>query len=477
VLKSASTLAAAVLALWLSAPASAQQAPDTLALPLENAVGRALRSGDEVRIAAAQTEVAEAQVVVARAGGLPQLRFNTTQSHVMESARAQAVGQVFNQPNTYFTNLSLSQSLFQGGRVVAASRGAGHVRAAYRLDEAEIRDQLTFDVQRAYLQALFAARVAEIQSESYRLAGERAALAQQMLDAGRAARYDLLRARVEQANIEPLVLQARSDADQAQLELKRLVNLPAGQPLRLTTTIDSAMIGRMSARADALLGLSAEDAAEQRPSVQAADFAARARREAVAVARADYLPTIGFTAQFGYGAFPRTGFPTGRGAMVPVPCPEGSPAERVCTQQNGGWFADRSVGVNVSWPIFQGMRTRGNVALARAQADVAQLQLTQARERATIDFARARDELVRARATYAARRETVTEAEEAFRLASLRFERGLSTQLEVSDAQFALTSAQTTEARARYDLYLAAAAVVRAAGQAPVPDESFLSAR
>ncbi len=471
---SARALAVVIVALLASSVSAPAQSGDTLTLPLETAVGRAMRLGDEVRIASAGTDIADAQVLVARAGGLPQLRFNATQSHVMESARAQAVGQVFNQPNTYFTNFTLSQSIFQGGRVVAAARGARRVRAASRLEENEARDQLAFEVQWAYLQALFAARVAEIQLESYRLAGERLTLAEQMLAAGRAARYDVLRARVEQANIEPLLIQARADADQAQLELKRLVNVPAAQPLRLTTAIDSAMIARMLARADAVLGDEPQQAAERRPAVQAAELAAQARRDAIAVARADYLPTVGFTGQLGYGAFPRTGFPTERGRLVPVPCPEGTPDERVCTQQNGGWFPDRSVGVTVSWPIFQGMRTRGNVSLARAQADLAQLQLAQTRELATIDFARARDELGRARAVYAARRETVGEAEEAFRLATLRFTRGLATQLEVSDAQLALTSTQTTEARARYDLYLAAAAVARAAGQPPVPDETFL---
>jgi outer membrane protein TolC len=114
---------AVVVAASLASPVSAPAQPaDTLSLPLETAVARAMRLGDEVRIASAGTDVADAQVLVARAGGLPQLRFNATQSHVMESARAQAVGQVFNQPNTYFTNFTLSQSIFQGGRVVAAVR-------------------------------------------------------------------------------------------------------------------------------------------------------------------------------------------------------------------------------------------------------------------------------------------------------------------------------------------------------------------
>jgi outer membrane protein TolC len=475
--KATNVLALAAALCGFPALSAQAQSTDTLALSLEAAVGRAVQLGDEGRIAAAETDIAEAEVTVARAAGLPQLRLNASQSHVMESARAQAVGQVFNQPNTYTANASISQPIFQGGRIIAGARAAGRIRSAARLEEREARDQAALDVQRAYLQALFSERVTEIQTESHRLAGERVRLAEQFEQAGRAARYDVLRARVEQANIEPLVIQARSDADQAQLELKRLINIPASQPLRLITTVDSALIQRMRSRAVAVTGVDAQSAAARHGSVRAAELFAQARRDAVAGARADYLPTVNFTSQLGFGAFPRSGFPTGRGQLETVPCPADSPPDRVCTQQNGGWFGDRSVGVTVSWPIFQGFRTRGNVALASAQARLAELQAAQTRELVTIEFARARDELTRAEVLYAARRETVAEAEEAFRLATLRFTRGLATQLEVSDAQLALTTAQTTEARARYDLYLAAAALVRAVGEQPVPDESFYRRR
>src|SRR5688500_6704069 len=103
---------------------------DTIALSLPAAVDRGLRLGDEARIAARQVDVADAQVTMARAAGLPQLRLNGSQSHVMQSARASAVGAIFNQPNTYTANATLSQTLFQGGRILAASRAARRVRAA-----------------------------------------------------------------------------------------------------------------------------------------------------------------------------------------------------------------------------------------------------------------------------------------------------------------------------------------------------------
>ena len=90
------------------------------------------------------------------------------------------------------------------------------------------------------------------------------------------------------------------------------------------------------------------------------------------------------------------------------------------------------------------------------------------RLRAVVELAQARTDLETARAQFAATRLNVAEAEEAFRLATLRFARGLSTQLDVSDAQLALATARTNEARATHELYLAAAGLARAQGR-PIP--------
>src|SRR5688500_10634446 len=152
---------------------------DSVALSLPQAISLATRTGDEARAAAAQVDVTDAQVTIARASGLPQLRVNANQSHVYESARAAAVGQIFNQPNTYTANATLTQPLFQGGRIFAGARAASRLRSASRFDQTETLAQLSLDVQRAYLEALFAGTLASIQDTAYALAGERLAQVQQ----------------------------------------------------------------------------------------------------------------------------------------------------------------------------------------------------------------------------------------------------------------------------------------------------------
>jgi outer membrane protein TolC len=460
-------LVCGAIQLAVTTPALAQRPAtptDTLRLSLDEAVTIGLRVSDEVRLATAQADVAEAQVDAARSALLPQLRVNSTFGRTFENARSAAVNPVFSQTNTYTVNANLSQTLFQGGRLIANARSASTLAEATRLDADERRALFTVEVQRAYLGALLAERLVELQQTNLQLASTRLAQVQQFQNAGRAAQYDVLRARVERANIEPVAIQARNDRDIAHLQLKQLLNVPLEQPIALTSTIDPD-----AARAMVASYLDTTDVLPDRAALRSAELTARSRRFAVTAARAEFLPTVTAFIQSGFGAFPPPGFgiPTQRGGFDQSVCPPGSTAPaRGC--QNGGWFEDRSLGIQFSWAVFDGLRAKSAIDFARAQTRIAELELRQERERVAVEVARARAELQRANAVFQGRRETSGEAQEAFRLASLRFSRGLSTQLEVSDAQLALLTAESAAARATFDLYLATADLARALGR-PIP--------
>ncbi|HST60052.1 MAG TPA: TolC family protein, partial [Longimicrobium sp.] len=270
------------------------------------------------------------------------------------------------------------------------------------------------------------------------------------------------------SNLVPPLIQARGDRDVALQELRRLTNLPPEQPLRLSTELDPAAVRTLS---EQMAGAALVDSAalEALPAVRAARLRALAGDANARAASAARLPTVSVNLVQGYQAFPLDwSLPVRSGGLETVDCPDGSEAGRVCTQQNGGWFSDRSLQVAVNWPVWDGNRARNDLRQVRAQAAIADLQALQAAENARADASRARTRMDAARATFDAVRQTVAEAEEAFRLASLRYTRGLGTQLEVSDAQLALLTARTNEARATFDLYLASAELARALGR-PVP--------
>jgi outer membrane protein TolC len=435
---------------------------DTLRLTIDEAVTRAVRQSDETRLSAAQLEVTDAQITTARAAGLPQLRLNGAYTQVIENARANIVGSVFGQAFTYNTNANLSQTIFQGGRIFAGTRAAADARRAARFEQTEVRARVAVDIHRAYFLALLSDRLYDIQVRNLALADERLKQVERLAAGGRAARYDVLRARVERTNLEPALIQARSDRDLTLLEVKRILNLPVEQPLLLTSALDPDGL-------QAFIASVANDSTPDpaRASVRAAESIVDARGEGIRVARADLLPTVSAFFQTGYLALPGSnGLPTVWGQSSTSLCPAGSPSTRIC--QNNGWFPDRNFGVQVSWPIFDGFRAKGNINLAQANRRVAEVQLSQEREAVQVERAQARAEFARARSAYDAQRDNAREAEEAYRLAALRFERGLDTQLDASAVQLQLLVAQTNEARSIFDLYIASADLARARGL-PIP--------
>ena len=448
---------------------SERLAADTLVLTFDAAVQRALRDGEEVRSANASVDIADAQIGIARSTGLPQLRLNSSYNQVVENARATIVGAAFAQAFTYQANAQLQQPLFLGGRVVAGAKAAGATRSAARAATAEVRGNVVVDVERAYLEALFTRRLIQIQEQNLALADQRVSQAQQLETAGRASRYDVLRLKVERANLEPAVVQARNAYALSVLDLRRLVNVPSERPMRLTSELDTLVLQRLIATVDTAPGVG-----DVRAAVRAAELTRTAREAGVRVARADLFPSINATLTSGFLALPGSnGVPTIGGQTSASNCLPGAPVGRFC--QNNGWFTDRSFGFQVSWPIFDGLRTKSNIENAHALVDQSRIQLALVREQVAIEGAAARAEFGRARTLFDARRETVAEATEAYDLAVLRNTRGVGTVLDVSDAQLNLVRSQVNAARAIYDVFLAAADLARATGRPiPLPDGGAL---
>ena len=443
-----------------SGSAQSQQI-DTVRLTITDALTRVLRESDEMKIGLAQLSVTEAQVTQARAAGLPALNLRGGFTQQTKNARATIVSTgIFGQSYTYTSTLALTQPIFQGGRVFAGMRGANEAREASRQNLAETRARLTLSTHQAYLGAILARELVAIQEQNAALADDRLAQVVQLEKAGRASRYDLLKARVDRANLEPSLLDARAAQQLAIIELKQLINLrDPGTVLVLTQELDTAAL-----KASVVAIVSAVDNGPiTRASVRAAESTVDVRREGIRVARADFMPTISLFLNNGYTALPASsGFPTRWGQTSAANCPSGSDPSRVC--QNNGWYPDQTFGVQMSWAIFDGLRTKGNVDLASAQERVARANLELTREQVLVEMAQAKAEFTRAEAVYNALHTNAAEADESYRIAALRFERGLGTQLEVKDAQFALLNARVNAARATIDYYLAAAELARAYG-------------
>jgi outer membrane protein TolC len=459
-------------------PLAAQAArSDTLRLTLARAEALALESSEEMALARARRDQTDAQVTQATSGLLPQVSAGLTYSRairtIFDAMAAPAPadttqipgafdpdrspfdrydllsdllmddfmsglfgGLPFGRRNTYVAAFQVAQPLFAGGRLRGARRAAVHLSAAAGHALSESEAQITLDVRIAYLDAVLARRLHGIALESRRVAGEHYDQVRSRAEAGTASNFDLLRARVDFENREPAVVQAENGATLALLGLKRLVNVPAAQPVLL---VDEAAFPEVEVDEAAL-----RDLLERRPALAAAREAVAVREQSVRIARGERLPALHLVANFGFQAFPDD------------PAPPGPDQ----------WRQDWNVALAVSWNPFDGFRTRGRIHQAQAELRMARLDEARLQESLAIELEAALAEYRSARVQRRARRETVDLAVEAHELAGLRYASGLSTQLEVADAALLLEQARVNEVQALHDYAKALAQLERLSGGA-----------
>lgn len=450
---------AGVAALLAAAPAAAQAPGDTVGLTLQDAVRRAMAGNEDIQLARAQQGLANAQITQARAGAFPQVSggvvYNRTLASIFDNISFGGppdpgggngggngdgdgppnplAGLPFGQANTWNASLQITQPLYTGGRVGTALAIARNVRAAAEFQVQEAESEVALQVRTAYFQTVFADEMVGIAREAYALADAVLQQVELFRSQGTASEFDVLRARVERDNLEPAIVEAGNARRLAELNLKRLIGLPAEQPLETLTplTPEVAAVDRAALEA----------AVAQRAVLRSMDEQVRAREGAVRIARADRLPTVGMAANFAYQAFPSE--------IVPL---------------DTEWRRDWALTFQASIPVFDGFRTRGQIQQAQAELRMAELQRTQLRQGLDIELEAALGEFDAARAQIEARRTTVVQARRTLELAELRFRTGLATQLDISNARLLLEQARVNEAQALFNYVNALARLERAAG-------------
>ncbi len=130
----------------------------------------------------------------------------------------------------------------------------------------------------------------------------------------------------------------------------------------------------------------------------------------------------------------------------------------------------RNVGIRVSVPIFTGFSRDARVDQKRAVLRQAETQTRLATDQARLQvqnlIEQSDEALLRARGQKLA----VQQAQRGFDIASAQYREGLSSQLELTDAEVALRQSEFNYAQAVYDYLVARARLDEATGQVPMVD-------
>ena len=402
-------------------------------LTLEDALAIADQQNLNLLMVREELKVAEGQIMEARSGALPHLNLNAQYARLDDVPEFDFGGTVFKmgQLDNYEAAAEVGQVLYAGGGVSAALRMAREYRASVGNRIQYSRAETAYGIHALFNRVLLAREDVRVAKEAIDLSEQNLRDVNSQYEQGIAKRFDLLRA-------EEQLSRSRSDkiaADNALLKVRLALlcalELPLDDPREIAGEL-SLSIGAFSAtNAIALALANRDDFAEATRNIQA-------QCEAIKVARSSGLPKLGLFGQVKY-ANPDRSF-------------------------EDEWESSWLVGIRAEFPVFDGLKTRGQVAQQTARLRQAELRKDKIASQIGLEVSEALADMQTSEELVKARRQRVGEAEEATRLARRGYEEGIQAQIDVLDAQLSLSNSRRGFAQAVYEHVMACRRLERATG-------------
>lgn len=408
--------------------ASAQTSQAVLPLSLKRAVELALTNDGNARVALAQelTEQARTQQAIAKSVFLPNMDANVGDRRQVSNLKA--FGFSFELPIPGFSipsivgpytvfdaRITAQQSIFNFSdyhKYQAAKISA----TAVRTDADSTRNSVSDEVARNYLACLLADANRATAQANVELSEVLLKLASQQKDAGTGTGIEVTRGQVQLANNRVSLIRADNDRSRAILQLLKTIGLKMDAPVELTTKLDLKKTEEVSN--DVLI----EQARKARPELKTERQRQDAARLSVTSVKDERLPSIGAQADYGtIGSEISNAHPT------------------------------YTMAISLRVPIFDGGRREARISQSLSQYRQEEIRMRDLDRQVELQVRTALENLHSATAEVQSATEGQSLSENELAQARRRYEAGISTSIEVTDAQTRLQRARDNVVKALYN--------------------------
>ena len=429
-------------------------APAKETITLDAAIDLALHSHPSEAQARANVDVASAHVVESRSQYLPQvvgtgqyqrLTYNPTNKPGVFFPSATATGTStatssapvalttsWTRTSDFFTfGATASQLIYDFGQTSDRWSSAQASESAATQSEHAVQVQIISNVRKAYFQARAQRDLIDVAAEAVANQKMHVDQIQKLFAEGMRPEIDQVTAETGLANAQVQLISAQNAYDLACAAFSQAIGRSTVTRYEPGTD-DMPPVADEDAPIDRLL----ESALHDRPELASFAKQREAQEKMVAAARGSYGPNLQAQASI-----------AGTGVALDNLAPN--------------WW----VGALLTWPIFQGGLTQGQVAEAQANLHSIHAQEDTFRLQVRIDVEQAALAVRAARATLSASLLALENARKQLQLAEARYAAGMGSVIELSDAQVTRTTAAAQEVSARFSLASSRAALWGALGR------------
>ena len=409
----------AIMAMLLFASTAMAVEAAPTELTLDQAVNMALTSNPSGKIAVFDFEAAKGALTAARSSRWPTIAGTHKDAWTWagEKANSQVPGRDSGYVSDQFTNsINTSWILWSGNRYESQISQAKLGLDSSQWGIALARQLLKYNATDAYFKFMAARDAVKLNQESVGRLERYLQDVKLQFEVGVVAKVDVLRSEVALAQARQTLIEAQNAYDVTMANLNNIIGLP------LTTEL--SIKGDMSyAKYEQDLAACVDAALRQRPEISQSTDAVKSAQEAITIAKAGYLPTVSAVYQTGWYDSTFAG------------------------GNNYNW----SVYLQTSWTFMDSGLTAGKVKQA-----VEGFNKTKEQLKLTVDGVR-----LDVRSTYLSLKSfeqsiqtssaAVGLAEEDYKIKVIRYQAGVGTNLDVLDAQLALTTAKNNYLQSMYN--------------------------
>ncbi|MBA4313384.1 MAG: hypothetical protein C0417_12240 [Chlorobiaceae bacterium] len=333
--------------------------------------------------------------------------------------------------------LTARQILFNGAVIVGVGAAKVYSNLAQDLYESK-RVETVAKVRKAYYTALLADKVVEMMRSSLKNAEDNFNNVLLMRRQGIVSEYDELRASVQVENLRPSVIQSENNFELSVDALRNAIGVDKNENYIMTDSMKIEFIE------ESVIESAEEIVVKSNPNLKAVNRQIELNNAAVWAERSSYMPTIAAFGQYQYQA-----------------------AKNEFKFSTNDLISSSMVGLTVSMNLFQGLQTRARVEQAQVEQMKSEEQKVSLERNLKTGLHSIIGNLRHARKRVDAQQKTVETAERGYKIVSARYLANAATQLEVNDAEVALTQAKVNRIQAIYDYLVASADFDQLLGRVP----------
>lgn len=420
----------------------------TLELDLEETIQRALLTNPSVKIAEYNRKAAKADYSAAKSARGISISLShdsgrggyaDNRSYVITDNMGRQIPRYDKSiGNSHSNSITASLPIFTGGELQGQ---IGQAKANYRSmlsAEEQAYNEMKETATTGYFNMLNATNMKALRQESVdRLQAHLDNVIAQY-NVGIVARADVLRSEVELANAQQNYITASNEYDVAEATLNNIIGTPLGTTLLLKDRLQYEPYENDMAYCLAY-------SEQHRPELKQAEYAIDSAEAALVVARSGHMPKVYANASNNWG---------GNGSDWPG-------------DDDENW----SVGVTASMNVFDSGVTWSKIHAAQENLAKAKESQRQIKDNVELEVRTDYLSMREAEKRITTAQVAVASAEEDYHIAVVRYQAGVGTNIDVMDAQEALTQAKTNYYQALYNYNTSKAALNTSMGVGvPVPE-------